>query len=94
MTTKIGFLRDEFLRIGCKPPKDPFESSLFVGWYYTEIIVSGTQEKFFDYDMLCFVLSEIPDDSGEEYFWRKVRETDFDKLARRLSRRCPLKVVG
>jgi hypothetical protein len=93
MGTKIGFLRDEFLRIGCVEPKDPFEPRLYVGWHYTKIKVIGLNEKTFDYDMLCAVLREIPDGAGEEYFWQQVHQTNFDALADRLNRE-PLSVVN
>ena len=92
--TKIGFLRDEFERIGCVPPKNPFEPRLYVGWHYAEIIVSGIQEKLFDYDLLCDVLAQIPDGAGEEFFWRRVNKTDFERLARNHNRRFFLKLVN
>jgi len=85
--TKIGFLRNEFERIGCKAPKNPLEPRLYVGWDYTEILVSGFHSKRFDYDLLCAVLKQIPDGAGEEYFWGEVFETDFNKLADDYNRR-------
>jgi hypothetical protein len=85
MKTKIGFLRDEFLRIGCISPLDPFAPRLTVGWYYAKIVVRGKCFEIFDFDMLREVLKDIPDSAGEDFFWNRVRATDFNALANRLN---------
>lgn len=84
--TKIGFLRDEFERIGCAPPKDPFAPRLYVGWHYTQILVCGIQEKLFDFDVLCAILEQVPDGVGEEHFWREVDRTDINAVIDKLNR--------
>lgn len=85
MKTKIGFLRDEFLRIGCERPLDPWAPPLTASWYYAKISVRGKCVEIFDYDMLCEVLKGIPDGAGEDCFWNQVRATDFNELANRLN---------
>jgi hypothetical protein len=92
MATKIGFLRDEFDRIGCVPPIDPYERRLYVGWHFTKILVCGLCEQTFDFGVLCEILKEIPNGAGEEAFWEAVKKTDLKALADKLNR-SPLNVV-
>jgi hypothetical protein len=86
MATKIGFLRDEFERIGCVPPKDPYAPRLYVGWHFTKILVCSLREMTFAFDVLCEILKEVPDRAGEEYFWRMVDKTNVDKPSDQLTR--------
>jgi hypothetical protein len=94
MATKIDFLRDEFERIGCTPPKNPFEPRLYVGWHYTEILVSGLYEELFDYDVMTTILAQVPTDSGEQTFWQRVHGTNIKVLIDRLNRRQPFAIVN
>ena len=85
MSTKIGFIRDEFSRIGCKP-KDPWALPPIVCWHYSKVMVRGQHAEVFDYDLLKAVLAIIPDGAGEEFFWRQVAATDFAAMAFRMNR--------
>lgn len=85
MGTKIGILRDEFLRIGCTQGKDPLIPPLSVSWNFAEVTVCGKHIRRFDYDMLREILSTIPDMVGEDFFWDQVNATDFTELANRLN---------
>jgi hypothetical protein len=93
MATKIGFLRDEFDRIGCVPPKDPYERRLYVGWHFTKILVCGSHEMTFDFHLLCEILKEVPDGAGEEFFWRTVDRIGVNQLTKKLVSG-PLSVVN
>ncbi len=93
MTTKIGYLRDEFERIGCTPPKNPFEPRLYVGWHYTEILVSGLYEKLFEYEILVAILAKVPTGAGETAFWKAVHGTNIKVLINRLNRQTRFEVV-
>lgn len=94
MATKIGFLRDEFDRIGCVPPKDPYAPRLYVGWHFTKILVCGTREKLFTFNALCAILAEVPDLAGEEYFWQVVDRTDAAAAVDKLISQSHLTVVN
>jgi hypothetical protein len=85
MKTKIGTLRAELLRIGCVPTLDPWNPQLSCNWSYTKIVVRGKHVETFDYDMLCAVLNGIPSGAGEDFFWNRVRATDFNLLADKLN---------
>ena len=93
MTTKIGYLRDEFERIGCVQPKNPFEPRLYVGWHYTEILVSGLYEKLFEYEILAAILAKVPNGVGEAAFWKAVHGTNIKVLIDRLNRQTRFEVV-
>jgi hypothetical protein len=85
MSTKIGIVRSEFLRIGCGPTKDPWNPALSASWYYGKVSVRGNYHEQFDYEMLLEVLKSIPDGAGETFFWNRVRATDFNAMAERLN---------
>jgi hypothetical protein len=93
MATKIGYLRDEFERIGCIPPKNPFEPCLYVGWHFTEIMVTGLYEELFEYEVLAAILAKVPTGAGEAVFWKTVHGTNIKVLIDQLNRQTRFEVV-
>ena len=93
MPTKIGYLRDEFERIGCIPPINPFEPRLYVGWHYSEILVSGLYEKLFEYEVLAAILAKVSTGAGEAAFWKAVHGTNIKVLIDRLNQQTRFEVV-
>jgi hypothetical protein len=84
--SKIQTIRDEFERIGCPLPRDPFAPRLDVYWHFDRLIVTGTDSKTFGFEVLMEILKTIPDSAGEPFFWKTVAATDMVALCDRLNR--------
>ncbi len=85
--TKIDFIRNEFLRIGCPSPAYVLDYRLTVEWNFTDILIRGKKVRSIDYEMLVEILKGIPDNVGEERFWQMFENTNMQKLADRFDDR-------
>ncbi len=85
--TKIDFIRNEFLRIGCTNPAYVLDHRLHVEWHFSDILIRGKKVRFIDYEMLVEILKDIPDNVGEDRFWQIVENTNMQELADRIDDR-------
>ena len=80
--SKIQFIRNEFIRIGCPDPPDVLAYRLSVDWDFGGICVWGKKVQTIDFDILVELLKSIPNNVGEEYFWEIVQNTDLANLGK------------
>ena len=85
--TKIDFIRNEFIRIGCPSPAYVLDYRLNVEWHFSNIIIRGKKIRSIDYDMLVEILKGIPDNAGEDKFWQIFENTNMQELADRINER-------
>ncbi|NUM60454.1 MAG: hypothetical protein HUU56_17650 [Bdellovibrionaceae bacterium] len=80
--SKIQFIRNEFIRIGCPDHPDVLAYRLSVSWDFSGICVWGKRVQTIDFDILVELLKSIPNNVGEEYFWEIVQNTDLANLGK------------
>jgi len=84
--SKIQSVRDEFERIGCLRPFSP-GVSFEVMWTWHMIRVIGKKNMGFDFDVLMYLLADVPDGAGEDVFWAHVSNSDVDKIVWELTQK-------
>ncbi len=80
--SKIQFIRNEFIRIGCPDPPDVLAYRLSVYWDFNGICIWGKKVQTIDFDILVELLKSIPNNAGEDHFWEVVQSTDLAKLGK------------
>jgi len=80
--SKIQFIRNEFIRIGCLDPPDVLAYRLSVSWDFGGICIFGKKVQTIDFDILAELLKTIPNNAGEEYFWETVQNTNLTDLGK------------